>query len=86
MDAETMKYLAIAIISLVMFGAAKGVAEIWSTTISSVSRNPNAKKDVSIFAWAWRVVLTCFETVRTIDNSVTCHSLVKPPLIVPLSR
>lgn len=51
MDAETMKYLAIAIISLVMFGAAKGVADIWTTTISSVSRNPNAKKDVSIFAW-----------------------------------
>ena len=51
MDAETMKYLAIAIISLVMFGAAKGVAEIWATTISSVSRNPNSKKDVSIFAW-----------------------------------
>ncbi|MBO7258363.1 MAG: F0F1 ATP synthase subunit C [Alphaproteobacteria bacterium] len=51
MDAETMKYLAIAIISLVMFGAAKGVAEIWTTTISSVSRNPNSKKDVSIFAW-----------------------------------
>ena len=51
MDAETMKYLAIAIISLVVFGAAKGVAEIWTTTISSVSRNPNSKKDVSIFAW-----------------------------------
>ena len=51
MDAETMKYLAIAIISLVMFGAAKGVAEIWTTTISSVSRNPNSKKDVSLFAW-----------------------------------
>ena len=51
MDAETMKYLAIAIIALVMFGAAKGVADIWTTTISSVSRNPNSKKDVSIFAW-----------------------------------
>lgn len=58
MDAETMsyiaqavKYLAIGIISIVMYGAAKGVAEIWTTTISSVSRNPNSKRDVSIFAW-----------------------------------
>lgn len=49
--AEAMKYLSIGLISLVMYGAAKGVSNIWITTISSVSRNPDAKQDVSIFAW-----------------------------------
>lgn len=58
MDAESMKYVAeaakylsIGLISLVMFGVAKGVAQIWVTIISSVSRNPNVKNDVSLFAW-----------------------------------
>ncbi len=51
MDAETMKYLTIGIVCLVMFGVAKGVSEIFTTIISSVSRNPNAKKDVTVFAW-----------------------------------
>ncbi len=58
MDAESMKfvaeaakYLSVGLISLVMFGVAKGVSEIWVTIISSVSRNPNVKNDVSLFAW-----------------------------------
>lgn len=58
MDAESMKYVAeaakylsVGLISLVMFGVAKGVSEIWVTIISSVSRNPNVKNDVSLFAW-----------------------------------
>lgn len=49
--AEGMKYLSIGLISLVMFGVAKGVAEIWSTVITSVGRNPEVKNDVSLFAW-----------------------------------
>lgn len=49
--AEAVKYFAIGMISFVMYGAAKGVADVWTTTISSVSRNPNAKQDVNIFAW-----------------------------------
>lgn len=58
MDAESMKYVAeatkylsVGIISLVMFGVARGVSEIWTTIISSVARNPNVKNDVSLFAW-----------------------------------
>lgn len=58
MDAESMKYIAeaakylsVGLISLVMFGVAKGVAQIWVAIISSVSRNPNVKNDVSLFAW-----------------------------------
>ncbi len=49
--AEAMKYLSVGLISLVMLGVAKGVSQIWVTIISSVSRNPNAKNDVSLFAW-----------------------------------
>ncbi len=48
---QGMKYLSIAIISLVMLGAAKGVASIWTTVIASVSRNPEVKKDITVFAW-----------------------------------
>ncbi len=58
MDAESMKfvaeaakYLSVGLISLVMLGVAKGVSEIWVAIISSVSRNPNVKNDVSLFAW-----------------------------------
>lgn len=49
--AEAVKYLSVGLISLVMFGVAKGVSQIWVTIISSVSRNPNVKNDVSLFAW-----------------------------------
>ncbi len=49
--AEGMKYLSIGLISLVMLGVAKGVSAIWTTIIASVSRNPNVKNDVSLFAW-----------------------------------
>ncbi len=49
--AEAAKYLSVGLISLVMLGVAKGVAQIWVTIISSVSRNPDVKNDVSLFAW-----------------------------------
>ena len=49
--AEAAKYLSVGLISLVMFGVAKGVSQIWVTIISSVSRNPEVKNDVSLFAW-----------------------------------
>ena len=58
MDAESMKYLAdgirylsVGLIALVMLGVAKGVSQIWVTIISAVSRNPEVKNDVSLFAW-----------------------------------
>lgn len=58
MDAESMKYVAeaakylsIGMVSLVMLAVAKGVASVFTTIISCISRNPNVKKDVSLFAW-----------------------------------
>ena len=49
--AEAAKYLSVGLIRLVMLGVTKGVAQIWVTIISSVSRNPDVKNDVSLFAW-----------------------------------
>ena len=49
--AEAAKYLSVGLISLVMLGVAKGVSQIWVTIISAVSRNPDVKNDVSLFAW-----------------------------------
>ena len=49
--AEGMKYLSIALVSFVMIAAPKGVASVFTTIISCISRNPNVKNDVSIFAW-----------------------------------
>ena len=49
--AEGMRYLSVGIIALVMWGVAKGVSQIWVTIISAVSRNPEVKNDVSLFAW-----------------------------------
>lgn len=58
MDAESMKYIAeaakylsIGMVSMVMLAVAKGVASVFTTIISCISRNPNVKKDVSLFAW-----------------------------------
>ena len=49
--ADGMRYLSVGLIALVMSGVAKGVAQIWVTIISAVSRNPEVKNDVSLFAW-----------------------------------
>ena len=54
MEAETMKYIAeaakylsLSIMCLVMLAVAKGVASVFTTVITCVSRNPNVKKEVS---------------------------------------
>ena len=49
--AEAAKYISVGMISLVMAFVARGVAQIWVTIIQSVSRNPDVKNDVSLFAW-----------------------------------
>lgn len=49
--AQAAKYLSIGLISLVMIAVAKGVSAIWVSIISAVSRNPEVKNDVSLFAW-----------------------------------
>ena len=49
--AEGLKYLGVGLISFAMIAAAKGIASIFTTIISCISRNPEVKKDVSLFAW-----------------------------------
>ena len=49
--AEGMKYIGIGLISFAMIAAAKGIASIFTTIISCLSRNPNVTNDVSLFAW-----------------------------------
>lgn len=49
--AEAAKYFSIALISMVMLAVAKGVASVFTTIITCISRNPNIKQDVSVFAW-----------------------------------
>ncbi len=49
--AQAAKYLSIGICSLVMISVAKWVAEIWITIITSVSRNPSIKNDITLFAY-----------------------------------
>jgi F-type H+-transporting ATPase subunit c len=49
--AQAAKFLSIGVCSLVMISVAKWVAQIWITIISSVSRNPSVKKDVTLFAF-----------------------------------
>ncbi len=58
MDIDSMKYIAdaakflsIGICSLVMISVAKWVAQIWITIISSISRNPSVKNDITLFAY-----------------------------------
>ncbi|MBE6456191.1 MAG: F0F1 ATP synthase subunit C [Alphaproteobacteria bacterium] len=49
--AEAAKYLSLGLISLVMLAVAKGVSTVFTTIITCISRNPNVKQDVSVFAW-----------------------------------
>ena len=49
--AEGMKYLGMGLVCLAMISAAKGISSIFTTIISCISRNPNVKKDVTIFAY-----------------------------------
>jgi len=48
--AEAAKYLSLGLISLVMLAVAKGVSTVFTTIITCISRNPNVKQDVSVFA------------------------------------
>ncbi len=49
--AEAAKYIGMGMMSLVMLSVAKGVASVFTTIITCISRNPNIKQDVSVFAW-----------------------------------
>ena len=43
--------IAMAICTLSMMAAAWGLAKMWSTLIEAVCRNPQARKDVSLFGF-----------------------------------
>ncbi len=49
--AEAAKYIGMGMMSLVMLSVAKGVASVFTTIITCISRNPNIKQEVSVFAW-----------------------------------
>ncbi len=52
MDAESAKYIGAGLCALSMIGASLGISKVWTTIISTVGRNPSAKKDVDIYGWA----------------------------------
>ena len=49
--AEAAKYISLGLICLGLVTVAKGVASIFTTVITCISRNPNVKKDVTGLAW-----------------------------------
>ena len=49
---EPLAYIGAGMCALSMTGAAFGVAQVWTTIISTVGRNPQVKKDVDIYGWA----------------------------------
>lgn len=52
MEAEAAKYIGAGMCALSMIGAAFGVANIWTTMIATVGRNPTVKSDVDLYGWA----------------------------------
>lgn len=46
--AEAVKYASIAVLCLPLFAAAKGVAAVFTTFLTGVSRNPNVKKEIFV--------------------------------------
>jgi len=51
MDIEAAKFLGAGLAVLGVIGAAIGVGNIFSSLISSVARNPSAKKELQTFAY-----------------------------------
>ena len=49
---EPLAYIGAGMCALSMTGAAIGVAQVWTTIISTVGRNPQVKKEVDIYGWA----------------------------------
>lgn len=50
MDLISLKYIAIGLMSIAMFGAAMGVSNIFSSLINSISRNPSIEDKVAKYA------------------------------------
>lgn len=50
MDAQSFKYIAIGLMSVGMFGAAIGVANVFSSLVQAISRNPSAENQMAKYA------------------------------------
>ena len=48
---KTLAYIAASVCALAMTVAAWGLTRLWTTLIETVGRNPQAKKDVSLFGF-----------------------------------
>ena len=51
MDLSMLKYVAIGLMALGMFGAALGVGNIFASLINAIARNPSAESKVSKYAF-----------------------------------
>ncbi len=49
---DSMAFIGAGMCALSMTAAAWGVAQVWTTIISTVGRNPQVKKEVDIYGWA----------------------------------
>ncbi len=49
---DSMAFIGAGMCALSMTVAAWGVAQVWTTIISTVGRNPQVKKEVDIYGWA----------------------------------
>lgn len=50
MDLNALKYVAIGIMALAMFGSAFAVAQIFSALLNGIARNPSAEEKMSRYA------------------------------------
>jgi len=48
---KSMAFIAAGICALAMSSAAWGLAKLWTTLIETVGRNPQVKKDVTLFGF-----------------------------------
>ena len=48
---DPMLFICAGMCAISMMAAAWGVAQVWTTIISTVGRNPQVKKEVDIYGW-----------------------------------
>jgi F-type H+-transporting ATPase subunit c len=51
MDLSSLKYVAVGLMALGMFGAAIGVANVFAALINAIGRNPEAESKLSKYAY-----------------------------------
>ena len=72
--AEAAKYIGAGLCALSMMAAAYGVQNIWVNIINAVSRNPEAKKDVNLYAWAGFAVTEAIALYALVIALVTIYA------------